>query len=117
MPRVQGRIGAACAPKTGVPSRSSVGSEGAPKARVPVPGANVGLLRFAVRALACKSGARRAWRARSAGQSLRLRTPCCAWAPAQAFRGLGVRRDERPPDTRLYPAHPRASPRPRDDTR
>ncbi len=33
------------------------------------------------------------WRARSAGQSLRLRTPCFAWAPAQAIRGLGVRRD------------------------
>ncbi len=35
-----------------------------------------------------------------------LRTPCFAWAPAQALRGLGVRRDERPPDTRLYPVHP-----------
>jgi len=34
----------------------------------PVPGANAGLLRFALRALACKSGARRPWQARSAGQ-------------------------------------------------
>ncbi len=55
---------------------------------------------------AWKTGADPPWSARSPGQSLRLRTPCCAWAPAQAFRGLGVRRDERPPDTRLYPAHP-----------
>jgi hypothetical protein len=35
-----------------------------------------------------------------------LRPPCRAWAPAQAVPGLGVRRDERPPDPRLYPAHP-----------
>ncbi len=78
-----------------------------------------------------------------AGTIPALRTPCCAWAPAQAFlrcrcpcyarkpgacrpwharspgkgspgpfamprftRGLGVRRDQRPPDARLVPAHP-----------
>ncbi len=35
-----------------------------------------------------------------------LRTPCFACVPAQAVRGLGVRRDERPPDTCLFPAHP-----------
>ena len=46
------------------------------------------------------------WLGRSPEQSLRLRTPCFAWAPAQAVRGLGVRRDERPPDPRLFPAHP-----------
>ena len=41
-----------------------------------------------------------------AGTIPSLRTPCFAWAPAQAVRGLGVRRDERPPDPRLFPAHP-----------
>jgi hypothetical protein len=49
---------------------------------------------------------RPSWLGRSPGQSLRLRPPCFAWAPAQAVRGLGVRRDERPPDPRLFPAHP-----------
>ncbi len=64
------------------------------------------LLRFAVPALAYKPAARRPWRARSAGQSLRLRIPCYAWAPAQAVLGLGVRRDNSPPDCCLCPAHP-----------
>ena len=64
------------------------------------------LRHFAVLALACKPGARRPWRARSPGQTLRLRTPCCAWAPAQAVRGLGARRDNSPPDCCLCPAHP-----------
>ncbi len=31
--------------------------------------------------------------------------PCFAWAPAQAFPGLGVRRDNSPPDCCLPPAH------------
>ena len=35
-----------------------------------------------------------------------LRCPCCACVLAEARRGLGVRRDERPADTRLIPAHP-----------
>ncbi len=56
------------------------------------------LLRFAVLALACKPAARRPWRARSAGQSLRLRIPCfarktgarrpwCARSPGRGFTG------------------------------
>ena len=65
---------------------------------------------------------RRDWLGRSPGQSLRLRTPCFAWAPAQAFlrcrcpaslerpgravRGTPVRRDNSPPDLCLSPAHP-----------
>ncbi len=55
---------------------------------------------------AWKTGTAHPCSVRSPGQSLRLRTPCVAWAPAQAFRGLGVRRDQRPPDARLIPAHP-----------
>jgi hypothetical protein len=55
---------------------------------------------------ACKSWACLPALRPCASRSLPLRTPCFAWAPAQAFRGLGVRRDERPPDTRLIPAHP-----------
>ncbi len=35
-----------------------------------------------------------------------LRSPCSAWAPPQAFRGLGVRRDNSPLDCCLFPAHP-----------
>ncbi len=42
----------------------------------------------------------------SCAAPLRLRTPCIACVPAQAFRGLGVRRGERPPDLRLLPPHP-----------
>ena len=55
---------------------------------------------------AWKTGTAHPCSVRSPGQSLRLRTPCVAWAPAQVFRGLGVRRDQRPPDARLIPAHP-----------
>ncbi len=33
---------------------------------------------------------------------------CAAWAPAQAIRGLGVRRDEGSLDLRLVPPHPAA---------
>ena len=33
---------------------------------------------------------------------------CAAWAPAQAIRGLGVRRDEGSLDLRLVPHHPAA---------
>ncbi len=55
---------------------------------------------------AWKTGTAHPCSVRSPGQSLRLRTPCVAWAPAQDFRGLGVRRDQRPPDARLIPAHP-----------
>jgi len=35
-----------------------------------------------------------------------LRSPCFAVAPAQAFRGLGVRWGEGPPDLHLVPPHP-----------
>ncbi len=35
-----------------------------------------------------------------------LRSPCFAMAPAQAVRGLGVRRGEGPPDLHLLPPHP-----------
>jgi hypothetical protein len=55
------------------------------------------VLRFAVRALACKSGARRPWRARSAGQSLRCALPASLGhgpepSLAWAFGGAKVHR-------------------------
>jgi hypothetical protein len=55
------------------------------------------LLRFALRALACKPGARRPWRARSAGQSLRFALPAALGhrpepSLARAFAGTSVHR-------------------------
>ncbi len=41
-----------------------------------------------------------------AGRIHALRSPCFAVAPAQAIRGLSVRRGEGPPDLRLLPPHP-----------
>ncbi len=41
-----------------------------------------------------------------AGRIHALRSPCFAVAPAQAVRGLGVRRGEGPPDLHLLPPHP-----------
>ena len=41
-----------------------------------------------------------------AGRIHALCSPCFAVAPAQAIRGLGVRRGEGPPDLHLLPPHP-----------
>jgi hypothetical protein len=72
----------------------------------PVPAANAGLA--ALRSPCSRLQVRGSPSVASSfrGTISSLRTPCCAWAPAQALPGLGVRRDERPPDPRLYPAHP-----------
>jgi hypothetical protein len=84
-------------PAGGTPRMAGIKARGLPSCATP--------LRFAVPATLAYQPEPSMARA-FAGTIPSLRTPCFAWAPAQAFRGLGVRRDERPPDTRLIPAHP-----------
>jgi hypothetical protein len=73
-------------------------------ARVPGPDARLAALRCPCSCLQARGSPSVA--SPFSGAIPALRTPCCAWAPARAFLGSGVRRDERLPDTRLYPARP-----------